>query len=405
VRGRAHLASRRRWWFVGDVTRAVVRIDLELTEGGPGRSVLRHLRLAPQGVVTPRTAFAVATIAWLPLLVFSTVEGRAIGGVGIPFLYDVSAHVRFLFAVPLLMLVEIPIGARMRHIGSQFLVGRLVRDEDLERYEAIIADALRWRDARLGTVVVVAAAYLGAFAALTTPNLNSSHSWHARGDGHWLAWTWYALVSVPVLQMVLYRWVYRMIIWTGFLFRVSRLRLALVPTHPDGAGGLGFLGKACIPFGLLLFATNCIVASSIATAALYDHVPLPTFYGAYAATLVIAVIVFAGPLVVFLPLLARTKHEALETYGVLANRYGQLFEAKWIAGGQPADEPLLGSGDIQSLADLGNAFGFIKGMRFLPMELADFVAILIPGILPALPLALFVMPLTDIVRHLAKLLV
>jgi hypothetical protein len=69
------------------------------------------------------------------------------------------------------------------------------------------------------------------------------------------------------------------------------------------------------------------------------------------------------------------------------------------------EEPLLGTADIQSLADLGNSYALAKGMRALPITTSDFVAMAIPGVIPAIPLAATVMPISEVVKGLLKLLV
>ena len=70
-----------------------------------------------------------------------------------------------------------------------------------------------------------------------------------------------------------------------------------------------------------------------------------------------------APLLVFTPHLARIKRIGLLEYGGFAQRYVREFDQKWLRGEAPADEPLVGSGDIQSLADLGNSFEIVKGMK------------------------------------------
>ena len=77
------------------------------------------------------------------------------------------------------------------------------------------------------------------------------------------------------------------------------------------------------------------------------------------------------------------------------------FERKWVKDGGATDG-LLGTGDIQSLADLGNGYELAKKMRVVPMELRDFIAMAIPGI-PALPLAATVMPVSEILKDLLQL--
>jgi hypothetical protein len=114
--------------------------------------------------------------------------------------------------------------------------------------------------------------------------------------------------------------------------------------------------------------------------------------------------IFAGPLLIFLPNLLALKQRGLIEYGTLGSEYTQAFHRRWVQKTEPAAEPLLGSGDIQSLADLGNSFAIIRDMRVLPVALSDFLAFVLPGLIPALPLALTVMPLGQILKSLLKLI-
>lgn len=91
-------------------------------------------------------------------------------------------------------------------------------------------------------------------------------------------------------------------------------------------------------------------------------------------------------------------------YGTLASRYTQKFDSKWIDEINPAGEPLLGTADIQSLADLGNSYEVVRKMRAVPIELSDFIAMALPGVIPALPLAASVMPVGEILKGILRLL-
>jgi hypothetical protein len=235
--------------------------------------------------------------------------------------------------------------------------------------------------------------------------LHGGSTWHTPdpGSGLALAGWWYALVSVPIFQFLLFRWLYRMLVWFRFLRQVSRLDLALTPTHPDGAGGLGFLGRGCIPFSALLFAQSAVLASAIATRVLFDGVSLQSFQATYATLIVLGLVIFSGPLLVFVPKLMALKQRGLGDYDVLGAHYTQAFERRWFRSTE-ANGELLGTADIQSLADLGNSYELIRKMRVVPIQLSDFVAMAIPGLIPALPLAATVMPVSDIVKGLLHLL-
>lgn len=379
---------------------------LLLTEGGPGHALLRRLRLAPLGRSSPRTALVLAAVTWIPLLALSVIEGVAVTGPQVPFAYDLAAHVRLLVALPVLVLAEIPIGFRLRETAAHFISAGLVGREEYASYVRIIEDTRRFRDSRVAELVLLGAAYVTTYTVLTHAAFQAGSTWHTPQPhaGLTLAGYWYALVSVPIFQFVLYRWIYRMLAWARFLRQMSKLRLQLTPTHPDGAGGLGFLGKGCIPFGILLFATGAVVSSAIATSVLFGDSALQDYYLSYAALVVFALVVFAGPLLVFVPMLSGLKHQGLLDYGVLASRYAQLFDRKWVKRAEVPDEPLLGTADVGSLADLGSSYALIEKMRPLPIRVTDFAAMAIPGLIPAIPLAATVMPIGDIVIKLLHLL-
>jgi hypothetical protein len=61
---------------------------------------------------------------------------------------------------------------------------------------------------------------------------------------------------------------------------------------------------------------------------------------------------------------------------MLAERYVREFYAKWLRGGAPADEALVGSGDIQSLADLANSFEVVRTMGTAPVTREAFLQLL-----------------------------
>jgi hypothetical protein len=122
--------------------------------------------------------------------------------------------------------------------------------------------------------------------------------------------------------------------------------------------------------------------------------------------LVVVVLVFAVlvPLLVFIPQLVRAKRTGLREYGVLAQRYVREFDHKWLRGGAAADEPLVGSGDIQSLADLANSFGVIRTMRVVPFTKETLLLLLVTPLAPVLPLTLTMVPLEELLRRLLGLL-
>jgi len=219
-----------------------------------------------------------------------------------------------------------------------------------------------------------------------------------------LAGIWYLVVAVPLLQFMFYRWVWRLIIWTGFLLDMSRLNLRVSVTHPDQAGGLGFLGATQVSFGFIAFALSSILSASAAFHFVYESAQIETFKIPFIVYLVFVNMLFLGSLLVFVPLLARTRRQGLREFSALANRYDQSFVDKWISGGAPTDEPLLGTGDIQSLADLGNSYQFARQMKPFPFDVRTIIEMSVIAAVPMLPLLPLVMPIADILKILSKAL-
>ena len=193
-------------------------------------------------------------------------------------------------------------------------------------------------------------AYISTYVALSKTSLQSGSTWFVPSPnaGFSLAGYYYAFVALPIFQFLMYRWAYRMVVWTRFLWQVSNLDLLLTPTHPDAAGGLGFLGKGSIPFGIILFALSSVISASIASRILFGGATLEQFEFIYAALIVLALIVFAGPLMVFAPKLFRLKQDGLLRYGTLASQYTQAFDSKWVGGTQYCRKNLCWARQISS---------------------------------------------------------
>jgi hypothetical protein len=117
----------------------------------------------------------------------------------------------------------------------------------------------------------------------------------------------------------------------------------------------------------------------------------------------VQVLVF-GPLFLFAVQLSRAKRKGLAEYGSLASQYVRDFDAKWLRGTAPAGEPLVGSADIQSLADLGNSFEIVKTMRAAPIARDAVLQLATATLLPIVPLLLTMMPWDQLLKQLLGML-
>jgi hypothetical protein len=107
---------------------------------------------------------------------------------------------------------------------------------------------------------------------------------------------------------------------------------------------------------------------------------------------------------VFAPQLAQAKRNGLREYGTLAERYVREFDAKWLHGGASGDEPLVGSADIQSLADLANSYEVVRTMNIAPITRDAVLRLAAATLMPIVPLLLTMMPLEELLRRLFGIL-
>jgi AcrR family transcriptional regulator len=189
-----------------------------------------------------------------------------------------------------------------------------------------------------------------------------------------------------------------------FLWQVSRIELSLIPTHPDRVGGLGFLANTVFPFMPLAVAHGALLAGLIANRIFYVGAALPEFKVEIVVLVVFLLCLVLGPLLVFAPQLAQAKRTGNREYGALAERYVREFDAKWLRGGASADEPLVGSGDIQSLADLANSFEVVRTMQIAPITRDALLRLVAATLAPVVPLALTMMPFEELLKKLFGIL-
>jgi hypothetical protein len=131
---------------------------------------------------------------------------------------------------------------------------------------------------------------------------------------------------------------------------------------------------------------------------------LPDFKLEIAVLVVFLLCVVLGPLLVFAPALDRVKRIGGREYGILAERYAREFDAKWLRGGAPADEPLIGTADIQSLADLSNSFEIVRTMRFAPFTKTTILQLAAATVAPIAPLFFTMMPVEELLKKLLGIL-
>ncbi len=382
---------------------------LYFERGGPAYRLMQRIGVIKEVPSILRRIVIFLALTWVPLLVLSFLEGLALGPTPEQsFLLDFATYARFFVAFPMIIIAELIIGPRLTVAGLHFVRSGLVREDDYPAFDAAVEKVESRREARLPELIILGIAVLGAWSMTAAFYAGLETSWHIirteSGIRLSMAGVWYLLVAVPLLQFMFYRWLWKLVIWTGFLLDMSRMNLRVSVSHPDQAGGLGFLGITQIGFGSLAFGLSSILAANTAFLIVFKGADIEAFKIPFVAYLVLINLIFLGPLLVFLPLLARTRRQGLREFSALANRYDYAFVEKWIRGKAPEGEPLLGTGDIQSLADLGNSYQFARQMKPIPFDLRTIIQMSVIAAAPMLPLLPLVMPIADILKMLSKAL-
>jgi hypothetical protein len=318
-------------------------------------------------------------------------------------------HARFLVALPLLIAAELLVNQRMRLIVRQFIDRGIITEAVLPKFRELIASAMKLRNSVAVELILFILIFVGGYYLWRTV---SGMAKIETGAGTWYATVtdggtqlspagyWYIFISRPLFQFIFIRWYFRLFIWIRFLWQTSRLELNLIPTFPDRAAGLGFLGISSAAFAPFLVAHGALLAGLMANPIFFAGAKLTDFKIEIVGCVLFLLLLVLGPLLFFSLHLMRAKRTGLREYGILANRYVREFDLKWVRGGATDDEPLIGSSDIQSLADLGNSFQIIRNILPFPFGKDTVIQTVVLALLPILPLVLTMIPLNQLITKL-----
>jgi hypothetical protein len=382
--------------------------EFSLVRGGPTHRIGHVLGLQESGW-RPRLYKILLLIAvtWLPLFVLCLLSGTALGHrVSVPLLRDEVVFSRFLFVVPLLVLAEVLVEASTRAQVRQLLESEIVPPRARTLFESAKAEASRLRESRAAEGLIVLLAWTLSVVGRSVVRLGPAESnWERTPAGLSSAGWWYMLVSLPVVFFFLLRWLWVFLLWSWFLFRVSRLELDLTPTHPDRAGGLGFLGWGLASFSTVLMAVSAVLAGSFAYEIAHRGSSLDTLKYHVIVFVVLAIAILHAPLLAFMGRLARCRFRGLMDFGALIGFHDRAFDDKWSKRSATSAEGLLGSPDVASLADAALVYEHVERMQLVPWDRKAVLVLAVALLIPMIPLAGTAISLSEILSKLAKFMV
>jgi hypothetical protein len=381
---------------------ALVRGDL------PFRLQRRLGLIPPDGLGLVRRAVFWSMLGWLPVVLWAWHVGRVLpGGAAEPLLAHFGIHARLLVAVPLLILAEGPANALTARLLPELVRSGIVPPSELPAYRDVLAGVARLRDATLPWIMIV-----GVVLALAcVPEaLHRAHEvdWAegaAPGGQPGFGGLWYLWVGRSIFLALLLSWLWRLVLLTVLCRRIARLDLAIVPTHPDRSGGLGFLDRLATLFAPVVLAAGSVLASRWAHDAVYHGLAMQSVRVEMAAFIVACVLLFTLPLLAFAGPLKKAKKQALLDYGALVGRHGRLVHERWIEGKPLADDAVLEAPELGPVADTAVLFDSVRAMRTVPIGKSTVLPLAAAAVLPLLAALAIQVPAKDLLLTLLKALV
>lgn len=380
-----------------------------LFENGPIPHFQKSLTLfRPLGVHIAARATFLILVGWFPLIPLVIAQDFRSQTALLSFLVDFGVHARSLIAAPLLIVSEIICRRRLEEIAVHFVRSGIVEEQDRARFKSLAVSTRSLMSSTLAEIVAIALAYAMAFGALRYAGLFRLAPWYlVHGEGIKISWAgwWYALVSLPLLLILFFAWFWRVIVWSRFLIKVSRFKLSLIASHPDKASGLKFLNSSLFAFMPVAFTIGVVAAGSMANKVAYQGATIEAIQKTVGGVVIFVLVLFVGPLFVFVYKLQRQKIAGVFSYGALAENVGRQFEQKWLANYDKHAEEALEASDFSATTDLYQVVANVHDMKVLPFDLFGLVSLAAVTLIPFIPVVIMMMPLKEILQAVAGLLI
>lgn len=352
--------------------------DYRIGEGG----LLRRIERAARLTQLRGQLIALLALTWLPMVALGLPSGRPDALV-----YDAAVHVRLLIVAPLLLILDHLFPPLCRYTLGQLASQAFVPRASQPRFERTLQIASRAGDSWIPEAVLALGALGVSLATLSGLfELRGFSRTNLAADQ-----VWYLLTDLPLVQFLLWRSVWRWLIWVGILVGLSRIELDLVPTHPDRCGGIRVLNLPSLTYcALLLFALSSVLCAEWEVRATVGE-SVATFGPLLLVLASGGLLLALGPLSLFVPQLFRAKKLGLDELGGLASIGGRRLRA---ALGEP--EQAFDWQCIHAIASTEQSYReTVKAMSLLPFNKRDLIAMVVATLLPILPTLLMHVPPED----------
>jgi hypothetical protein len=337
--------------------------------------------------------FGLVLLCWLPLAVLSLLK-LGWHQFYMLFVRDISTHVRLLFVIPLLLFARRFVNESFNHAISFFYETKIVDEKNSAEFEQILIKIEKWKSSKIVDFVIILLVYLFYFIQQRNQinDINTYTPWHAVNDIITPAGWWYLFFSLPILQLLLFRWLYTVFLWIFFLRKISRVNLHLSALHPDGVGGLGFLQYIQLSFFPVALAFSSLTAGVTNNLIMFSGISIADYKMAIGSLMVFVLLLFILPLMLLLPLLAKVKRRYFMQYSMEAWPIARLYEEELKAYSKTGEE----HPDTSWHVDLIGSFEKTQDMKISLVDKTILIAFAAAVILPFLPVVAQQIPLRDV---------
>lgn len=380
-----------------------------LFESGPFPHFQKSLSLfRPAGFNVGLRATVAILVGWFPLVVLVLAEGLHSQVSLLSFLRDYGVHARSLIAAPLLIFAEVICVRRLEAIAVYFVKSGIIQERDRSFFAELARSTRSLMNSTFAEVLAIILAYGVGLLLVRYVHLIAVPPWYLV-DGttttiSWAGW-WYAMVSMPLLLILFFGWLWRVVLWSRFLIRVARLKLSLISAHPDRTSGLKFLNSSLFAFMPVALSFGVVAAGSAANRVAYQGATFEGIQKTAGGLLIFVLILFVGPLFAFALKLHRQKVDGIFSYGMLADGVGRQFERKWLANYDKYADGALDASDFSATTDLYQVVSNVHEMRVLPFDLRGLLSLAVSTLIPFIPVVLMMIPIKQILQEAARLLV
>jgi len=332
-------------------------------------------------------------LCWLPIAILSFLK-LSWNQFYLFFLRDIATHVRFLLALPILIFARRGVNNSFNNAISFFYQTKIVDDTNNTAFEQMMNELEKWKSSRIVNFILILIVYLSFFLQEKS-HVNDSNiyaPWHIINNHITIAGWWYLLVSLPIFQLLLYRWFYTIILWMIFLKKVSKLNLHLTSLHPDGLGGLGFLRYTQLSFFPVALAYSMLTAGVMNNLIIFSGISIADYKVAFGSVLLIILFLFILPLLLLMSLLIKVKRRNYMQYSLQSWPIARKYEGELKDYYQTEEE----NPDTSWHVDLIGSFEKTRDMKVMLVDKTILLAFTAAVILPFLPVLAQQVPLKEI---------